>query len=165
MNRSFIALGTNIEPRKKYIDEALFLLRSHEQIILKRKSTIYETAPVGFLEQADFLNVVIEIHTSLSAMALLEVCQSIEKKLGRIRTIKDGPRTIDLDILVYGNEIHQTKRLTLPHPRMKERAFVLVPFHEIASHFVLEPYGKTIEQLLKELPEESIQEVRKWKQK
>src|SRR5690625_2037020 len=101
MTQAFIALGTNIEPRKDHLSNALETLAKSAHITILQKSAIYETAPVGYLDQADFLNMVIEVDTSLAALDLLDFCQSIEQDLGRKQTIRFGPRTIDLDILLY----------------------------------------------------------------
>src|SRR5690625_7950917 len=111
MNQAFIALGTNIEPRKEHLDEALALLVQDEGVKVGGKSSIYETAPVGYTEQADFLNMVIQIETNHLPIHLLNVCQKIEQQLGRKRGVRFGPRTIDLDILVYNQEDRKTDRL------------------------------------------------------
>jgi len=155
-------MGTNIEPRKSYIDEALQALKAHREIKIKDISSIYETDPVGFLDQADFLNLVIKVETTLPAEKLLDVCQSIEKDLGRKREIKNGPRTIDLDILIYEQERIETDRLIIPHPRMHLRAFVLVPFQDIAGNLFIKDFQKTIDDLVESLPKEDLQEVRPW---
>lgn len=162
MNQVYIALGTNIEPREGHLEEALQLLAENNDIQIEKKSSIYETAPVGYADQADFLNMVIAIKTSLSPIGLLDVCQEIEQHLGRKRTIRFGPRTIDLDILVYNQENRQTERLIIPHPRMHERAFVLVPFAEITPELMIPSIQKCVKDLLVILPEESIKEVRKF---
>src|SRR5699024_4742896 len=99
-----------------------------------KESSIYETPPVGYTNQGHFLNMFIAVKTSLSAIKLLDVCQCIEQQLGRKREIRFGPRTIDLDILIYNEENIKTDRLIVPHPRMHERAFVLIPLVEIAQH-------------------------------
>src|SRR5699024_3773735 len=132
MKSIYLALGSNIEPREKYLTSALEALNDHQQITIIKKSSVYKTAPVGYTDQADFLNMVIELATSLLPLELLDVCQAIEKQLDRRREIRFGPRTIDLDILIYNQENRETERLTLPHPRMHERAFVLIPLDEIA---------------------------------
>lgn len=163
MNQVFIGLGTNIEPREDYLKEALMLLQSYDAIQLKKKSSIYETEPVGYTEQADFLNMVIEVSTTLTPFELLEVCQDIELKLGRKRIIRFGPRTIDLDILLFNQENIETEQLMIPHLRMHERAFVLVPLAEIARTTVVSRWNKTVMDLLKELPDQDIDGVRKWK--
>lgn len=163
MNVAYIALGTNIEPRVDYIEQALELLCRHERISVDDKSHIYETAPVGYLDQSDFLNLVIKVVTSLTAIDLLDVCQLIERKLGRERTIENGPRTIDLDILLYNDETIKTDRLTVPHPRMAERAFVLIPLEEIAPMLEIVESGKTVRKMRSKLPEQDQQDVVIWK--
>lgn len=163
MNQAYIALGTNIEPREEHLMQALDLLEVNEHISIQKKSSIYETAPVGYQDQADFLNMVLELQTSLSSMELLEVCQQIEKELGRKRDIRFGPRTIDLDILTFNYENSTVERLIIPHPRMHERAFVLIPLAEIAPDFVIPVHKKTVEAFLEELPEKDKADVRLWK--
>lgn len=155
MNKVYIALGTNIEPRKKYLQQAIEQLNVLEEILLVKKSAIYETKPVGYMDQADFLNMVIEIKTSFTPIQLLDVCQSIERELGRKRTIRFGPRTIDLDILIYNHENIKSERLIVPHPRIDERAFVLVPLAEIAPHVEINE-GITVEQAKENLPKEDL---------
>ena len=162
MNKAYIALGTNIEPRDFYLSEALNLLEAHEAIAIQKRSSIYETAPVGYLDQGDFLNMVVEVQTLLDPTALLEAIQEIEDKLGRTREIRFGPRTIDLDILLYNEEQISEPKLTIPHPAMHERAFVLVPLVEIASDYVLPHTGKTVKEQLDELPDEELKSVKDW---
>ncbi|WP_080871794.1 2-amino-4-hydroxy-6-hydroxymethyldihydropteridine diphosphokinase [Oceanobacillus timonensis] len=164
MNQAFIALGTNIEPRETYVKQALDLLEANKEITIQKKSSVYETAPVGYQDQADFLNMVIELQTSLLSMDLLDVCQQIEKELGRKRNIRFGPRTIDLDILTFNDENSKVERLIIPHPRMHERAFVLIPLAEIAPAFIIPVHGKSAEDYLKELPEQDQADVRFWKE-
>ncbi|KPH75750.1 MULTISPECIES: 2-amino-4-hydroxy-6-hydroxymethyldihydropteridine diphosphokinase [Bacillaceae] len=162
MNQAYISLGTNIEPRIDYLDDALKLLEENENITIKAQSSVYETVPVGYTDQNDFLNIVIGIETSLSSMELLKYCQSIEDKLGRKREIRFGPRTIDLDILTYNNENSTVEELLIPHPRMHERAFVLIPLHEIAPDFMIPTWNKYPGDLLSKLQEADIKGVRKW---
>ncbi|WP_040977615.1 2-amino-4-hydroxy-6-hydroxymethyldihydropteridine diphosphokinase [Oceanobacillus jeddahense] len=164
MNQAFIALGTNIEPREEYLKQALDLLEANEYISIQKKSSIYETAPVGYQDQADFLNMVLELQTSLSSMNLLDVCQQIERELGRKRDIRFGPRTIDLDILTFNHENSRVERLIIPHPRMHERAFVLIPLGEIAPAFIIPVHEKSVEAYLKEIPEKDRTDVRLWKE-
>lgn len=161
-NNAFLSLGTNIEPRYQHLLKAIELLENDKDISIKRRSSIYETEPVGYVDQADFLNIVIEIETSLSSISLLDLCQHIEHKLGRRRNIRFGPRTIDLDILIYNKENSTVERLILPHPRMHERAFVVIPLYEIAPQRLVPKWNKTVSELRSELLVSDIEGVRKW---
>ncbi len=128
-NRIFIALGTNLADRRKNLKTAL---KEIEKIaVIVKKSSVYETKPMGYTPQDDFLNMVIQIKTNLSPQKLLTELKNTENKMGRTKTIKNGPRIIDLDILIYGDKKIRTKNLTIPHPRMNERQFVLIPLNEI----------------------------------
>jgi|SRR5699024_4796371 len=160
MNQAYIALGTNIEPREEYLNQAIELLEQDQRINIIKKSSIYQTVPVGYTDQPDFLNMVIEIETPLIAIDLLDACQEIEQHLGRERTIRFGPRTIDLDILLYNQENRQSERLIIPHPRMHERAFVLVPLEEISPKLYIPKIGKHVMDLINELSAEAIKDVR-----
>lgn len=162
MEIAYIALGTNIEPREAYLTGALEKITEHEEIKMNNISSIYETDPVGYTDQADFLNMIIEVETTLSPMDLLAYCQGIENRLGRERDIRFGPRTIDLDILLYGEETVSTDELTVPHPRMHERAFVLVPLAELAPSYSIPKVGERVEDLLEKLPEADKKGVRDW---
>jgi 2-amino-4-hydroxy-6-hydroxymethyldihydropteridine diphosphokinase len=134
---AYIALGSNIEPRGKYIQNALNRITEHETIEVLQVSSVYETEPEGGPKgQGLFLNAVAEVRTTLSPMELLKTLQSIEAELGRKRTIYWGERTIDLDILLYGDEIISTDKLIIPHPLMHERRFVLQPLAQIAPHVI-----------------------------
>ncbi|SFB31984.1 2-amino-4-hydroxy-6-hydroxymethyldihydropteridinediphosphokinase [Lentibacillus halodurans] len=165
MKNIFLALGSNIEPRKEYLSKALHALNLHQQMTVIRRSSIYQTIPVGYTDQADFLNMVVELDTSLSPLELLDVCQSIEQQLDRKREIRFGPRTIDLDILIYNQENRETERLTLPHPRILERAFVLIPLGEIAPKLTMPTADKTVSDYIEELPESDIEGVMLWIEK
>ncbi|WP_087974058.1 2-amino-4-hydroxy-6-hydroxymethyldihydropteridine diphosphokinase [Oceanobacillus rekensis] len=162
MNIAYVALGTNIEPRKEHLWEALQNIAESESISIKKQSSIYETAPVGYTDQADFLNMVIEVETTLPPMELLGFCQSVELQLGRKRNIRFGPRTIDLDILTYNQENSTVERLIIPHPRMHERAFVLVPLQEIVPDMILPVWNRPITDFIKDLPDTDIKDVRLW---
>ena len=131
MNESFLSLGSNMGDRLSMLKQAVRLLQEHPQVEVCRISSLYETDPVGFTDQNPFLNMVVHLQTSLSALELLDVCQEIEQKLDRKRTVRWGPRTIDLDILLYNQDNMKTERLIVPHPRMQERAFVLIPLLEL----------------------------------
>jgi len=136
MNIAYISIGANIGDRLHHLAEAVRALHSHERVEVTKVSSIYETAPVGYTDQADFLNIAVCVETTLDPYELLKVCQDIENGLGRVRNIRWGPRTVDLDILLYNNDNIEAENLTVPHPRMGERAFVLVPLLEIAPTIV-----------------------------
>lgn len=142
MNIAYISVGSNIGDRLHHLTEALRVLYSHEGVTMLTVSSIYETAPVGYTDQADFLNLVASIETDLRAHELLELCQKIEQELGRERIIRWGPRTVDLDILLYNNDNIVAENLLVPHPRMQERAFVLIPLLEISPEIAHPVTGK-----------------------
>ncbi|MEC1503760.1 2-amino-4-hydroxy-6-hydroxymethyldihydropteridine diphosphokinase [Bacillus sonorensis] len=128
---AYIALGSNIGPREEFLKKAVALLHQHPSVAVTDISSIYETDPVGYTDQDAFLNMAAEVKTSLTPFELLDLTQHIENELGRKRDIRWGPRTADLDILLYNRENIETEQLTVPHPRMHERMFVLVPLLEI----------------------------------
>jgi len=126
-----MGIGSNLGDRHRYIKDAIEKLRSAEGVEVKKISKIYETKPVGGPIQGDYLNAAIEIETSLKPRELIIRLQQIECQLGRVRALKNGPRTIDLDILLYGDERIDEPNLKVPHPRMFEREFVMKPLREI----------------------------------
>jgi len=128
-----LSLGSNIGDRKANLREAIDKIASHDKITLVDVASLYETEPVGYADQPDFLNTCISIRTSLEPLRLLDVTSSIENEMGRKRLIRWGPRNIDIDIILYGDETINTDRLIVPHPRYKERAFVLMPMREICE--------------------------------
>lgn len=162
MNTAYIALGSNISPREDFLKDSLTLLEEHEGISVKEKSAVYETAPVGYMEQNDFLNMVIVIRTNLNPFDLLRYCQQIEGELGRKRVVKWGPRTIDLDILLYNHENMKAEQLTIPHPYMHERAFVMVPLADIAPRAYMPHLQRTAREAIDLLPSEEVISVREW---
>lgn len=131
MNQSYLSLGSNMGDRFEMLRQAASQLANHPAITVTRISSLYETDPVGFTDQEPFLNMVVQLETEVEASALLDVCQEVEQNLNRERLIRWGPRTIDLDILLYNREEWETERLIVPHPRMYERAFVMVPLLEV----------------------------------
>ncbi len=129
---AYIGVGSNMGDREKNLNRAVEMLDMADGVEVTAVSSYINTAPVGYTEQADFLNAAVEVRTTLSARELLEVCRGIESELKRERVIRWGPRTIDLDILLYGELVLNEENLVLPHPRMHEREFVLGPLSEIA---------------------------------
>lgn len=144
---AFIGLGSNIGDRKKHLDDALEMLKKTEGISLLKVSPVYETKPVGYTQQPYFLNCVAEIQTVLPPYELLDICLDIENRLKRIRKIRWGPRTADLDILFYGNLVTDDEKLTIPHPRLHERGFVLIPMLDIAPDMYHPVFKTTIREL------------------
>jgi len=130
MIKAYLGLGSNLGDRASYLQEALSLLSSNLEIT--KQSPLYETEPWGVLDQDPFLNMVIEVQTDLEAEELLELCLQIELALERVREKKWGPRTVDIDILLYGQEEIATKNLQVPHPYLTERDFVVIPLADIA---------------------------------
>jgi len=151
---AYIALGSNLGARAKTLAAALALLDEREGTSVLRVSGMVQTAPVGAPDrQGDYLNGAAKIETSLSPAGLLAALQDIERKLGRDRLSEQrwGERTCDLDILLIGDVVMDTPDLTIPHPRMHEREFVLAPLNEIAADVVHPVFNKTISTLLADL--------------
>jgi 2-amino-4-hydroxy-6-hydroxymethyldihydropteridine diphosphokinase len=129
---AFVALGANLEDPVRQVRNAIAELRSIEQTQVLAVSSLYRTAPVGYADQPDFINAVAKLRTSLSPHELLDALHAIENRHGRQRSVRNAPRTLDLDLLLFGVRVVREDDLTLPHPRMHERAFVLMPLAEIA---------------------------------
>ncbi len=143
MPRAFLSLGSNLGDREATLDAALRALEASGEVRIIRRSSLYETAPVGKIDQPEFCNLVVEVETVLSPEALLDLCQQVERDLGRVRDEHWGPRTADLDILLYDRRSVSTERLRIPHPEMLRRRFVLEPLLEIAPAAAL-PDGSPI---------------------
>jgi 2-amino-4-hydroxy-6-hydroxymethyldihydropteridine diphosphokinase len=154
----YLGLGSNSGDRVGYIQQALCLLQDRAGIGVLSTSSFYETEPVGDPDQEWFVNAAVALETTLPPAAMLDICQQIEQQLGRQRDPQRrwGPRTIDIDLLFYDQLILQEPHLTLPHPRMHQRAYALVPLLEINPRMVHPVLGKTVEQLHQDLtfPEE-----------
>ena len=127
MTRAYLGIGSNLGERLGYLQLAVDELASADGVIVVGVSPVYETAPVGGPEQPDYLNAVVALDTTLTAHELLRVAQAVETEAERVRTVRWGPRTLDVDVLLVGDERIDTPDLVVPHPRMAERAFVVVP--------------------------------------
>jgi 2-amino-4-hydroxy-6-hydroxymethyldihydropteridine diphosphokinase len=158
LDTAYLSLGSNLGDRAAHLREALERLEAAEIHIL-RQSSIYETEPQDLRQQPWFLNLVVEAETRLFPMQLLARIQDIERDLGRRRLTPKGPRTIDIDILLYGSFVINTKQLQVPHPRLDERRFVLEPLAEISPDLRHPVSGRTIREMLAAA---GVQIVKRW---
>lgn len=141
MTRVFVALGSNLADPVAQLAAACDEIGRLPQTRLLGRSSLWRSAPVGYLDQPDFVNAVAEVDTTLEPEALLEQLLEIERRHGRVREFANAPRTLDLDIALYGERRIDTPTLTVPHPRMHERAFVLLPLHELAPDLSIPGHG------------------------
>jgi len=154
----YLSLGSNIGRREAHLESAIERLAANDLRVL-RVSPAYETEPVDVVSQPNFLNLVVEAETSLFPMQLLARVGRIERALGRVRTVPKGPRTIDIDILLYGQSLVRTERLEIPHPRMAERRFVLAPLADLNPNLRHPVTRISVRQMLDRAPAQMIRRV------
>ncbi|RPA60498.1 2-amino-4-hydroxy-6-hydroxymethyldihydropteridine diphosphokinase [Aerococcus agrisoli] len=161
LHQALIALGSNIEPKVDHLRNAIQAFKAAEGIQVTAVSSVYETVPRGYADQDNFYNMVLQIETDLDPETLLAFCQSIETMEKRVRLFKNGPRTIDVDILLVDDLTLTDPDLLVPHPRMHERGFVLIPTAEIAGDWEVPGFeGATIADLTAALPQVERDDVR-----
>ena len=155
MPLAYVGLGSNLGDRRGLIREALRRLDRIDGVHVRKRSRIIETDPVGVTDQPRFLNAVAEVETRIEPAPLLRKMRRVERELGRRRHLRWGPRTIDLDLLLWGDRSMSTRSLTLPHPRMAERRFVLAPLAELCPGRRVPGTGRTVRGLLRDVEERS----------
>lgn len=156
MEKAYLALGSNIGSRLENIRSAVDMIGADISCRVEKKSSFYLTKPVGVEDQPDFVNAVVSVETSLTPRELLVFCKDIELKLGRTKTFRWGPRVIDIDVILYDDVTIEEDDFVIPHPRMMERSFVLVPLAEIEPGTIL-PGGITVEEAVEHLDRSGIE--------
>lgn len=162
--QAIIALGSNMGQSIETLTEALKAINNIDGVTIVKASSLYRTKPVGYLDQDDFINAVIELEISILPMDLYDNLAKIELDFGRVRLIKNGPRTLDLDVISCDNLLSDDPKLILPHPRAQERAFVIVPMNEIVPNHVFADSKLSVLQVLAKLPVKDVQEIIKLEQ-
>jgi len=162
MAKAYLGIGSNLGDRRAHLEQAREHLAGAAGVTLLRSSPLYATAPVGGpANQGEYLNGVLEIDTTLSPEALLQLCQALELDAGRTRDVRHGPRTLDIDLLFYDEICRDDPRLTLPHPRLHERLFVLAPLCDLARHLRHPRLGVSCEQLRHQLTAHGVAQILK----
>lgn len=158
MKTAYLGLGSNVGERLEQLESAIKILDNVEGVQVSQISSVYETEPVGYVDQTNFLNLCVEVKTELTPQQLLQQCFYTEQQLHRVRDIRWGPRTLDVDILLYEDEIIEEENLIVPHPRMRERAFVLTPLSDIAADVVEPRTQLSISELV--IPDDTVKKYK-----
>ncbi len=156
MTEAFIGIGSNLDDKRGNCSRALDTLAAQNEITMIHTSSLYHTEPYGDIEQDWFVNSVAKVETELDPFELLKLLKAIESEFGRVRNVKGGPRTLDLDMLFYDDLVLSQDRLTIPHPLSHERAFVLIPLMEIAPHLIHPVFKMSVMELLNDLNDGKI---------
>lgn len=157
---AYIGLGSNLDDPVQHIQSALKQIDNHQQIDIIKRSSLYRSKPIGPQDQPDFINAVVAVTTELEPLALLEAMQTIEHQHGRIREIHWGARTLDLDLLLYNDEVIDHERLIIPHPHLTKRAFVLIPLAEINPELHI-PGFTNVAKLLDDVDQTDVNKIDK----
>lgn len=155
---AYIALGSNLHHPAQQVTRAFEVIAQLPNTTILQRSSLYKTAPVGYDNQPDFINAVAKVETALAPEAMMQHLLAIELQFGRERPFPNAPRILDLDLLLYDNISMHTELLTLPHPRMQSRGFVMLPLAEVAADLTL-PNGKSVVELAKNFQQEDIQQI------
>ena len=159
MTLAYIAVGSNMGKREDYVNQARQMVSRLDKAEFLQSSRVYETEPVGGPPQGKYLNVVWKIKTALAAKELLQELLKVERKLGRVRTARNAPRTVDLDILFYGDQVIEERGLRIPHPRLHEREFVLKPLMDLCPEFVHPILKRSVRELWEDQNQKVHQKV------
>ena len=157
-NSAYIGMGSNLESPLEQLRSASKALQTHPDIKSIQFSHVYNTTPIGPQDQPDYVNAAAKLTTTLTPIELLDLLQAIEHEHGRVRSVRWGARTLDLDILLYNQEVINTDRLIIPHNQLKVRNFVLIPLQDLTPELIL-PDGSTLDNLLSACPENKIQRI------
>ncbi len=156
----YLSIGSNVGDKKQHLDKAVKLLQNHDQITVTAVSSFYQTEPQNYMDQDWFVNAAVKLETSLDPMDLLDTLKQLETDLDKEgKPFRFGPRIIDLDIIYYGGAVFKTERLEIPHPRMHERCFVLVPLCDIGADAIHPTLNMTSNELLDRIEEQETQKV------
>lgn len=161
----FLSLGSNINNPKANLDKTIKILSAHQSVNICKTSKYYRTAPVDYLHQPEFINCAVWIKSALNIHKFYKLIKKIEKEMGTQKEFKNGPRVIDIDIIFYSDQVIMTSDLKIPHPKMHERKFVLVPLEELKPDFIHPELRLTVKELLENLPHNPLQYVEEYTKK